>query len=188
MIRKIILEAPMSGEQAAAWVTDAELAVARDFGSEQRRCEYLGWRAIVRRELGIDTKIAYNELGAPVVTNHKVYLSVAHCRGRIAVCISDRPCAVDVEPEGRDFGRAASRYLTAFERELSSDPLLPALVWCAKETLYKYAGRKELDLLDDLHVESVDLAGGRIVGRILGEEPIELRVFREEGFIGTYIL
>lgn len=188
MIRKLILEAPMSGEQAAAWVTDAELATARAFGSEQRRSEYLGWRAVVRRELGRDTTIAYNELGAPVVTNREVCLSVAHCRGRIAVCISDRRCAVDVESEGRDFSRVAPRYLTVSERELSSDPLLPALVWCAKEALYKYAGQKELDLLDDLRVESIDWARGRITGRIRGEEPIELAVFREEGFVGAYIL
>lgn len=188
MIRKLILEAPMSGEQAAAWVTDSEVAVARAFGSEQRRSEYLGWRAVVRRELGVDAQIAYNALGAPIVTNREVHLSVAHCRGRIAVCISDCRCAVDVEPEGRDFSRAASRYLTAAERELSSDPLLSALVWCAKEALYKYAGREGLELLDDLCIERIDIPAGRITGRICGEEPIELAIFREEGFVGAYIL
>ena len=61
--------------------------------STARGCEYLAWRAIVRRELGRDTAIAYNSVGAPVLINRSLYISVSHCRERIAVALSDMPCA-----------------------------------------------------------------------------------------------
>lgn len=104
----------------------------------------------------------------------------------MAVCLSDVPCAVDIEPEARDFSRAAPRYMSPSELALSGDPLLPAAVWCAKEALYKYARCPGLDLLHDLRVEAVDFAAGIVVGRIGGGEAIRLTLHRADGFITVY--
>lgn len=135
---------------------------------------------------GADVRIAYDAAGAPVVDRDGVYVGVSHCRGRVAVCLSDVPCAVDIEPETRDFSRAAPRYMSPSELALSGDPLLPAAVWCAKEALYKYARRPGLDLLHDLRVEAVDFAAGTVVGRIGGGEAIRLTLHRADGFITVY--
>lgn len=99
----------------AGWVTSDELSEAGRFVREGRRREYLTWRAVVRRELGADVRIAYDAAGAPVVDRDGVYVGVSHCRGRVAVCLSDVPCAVDIEPETRDFSRAALRYMSPSE-------------------------------------------------------------------------
>ena len=188
MIRKLLVEPPMTAGEAARWTTPEERTEAAAFGSERRRAEFLGWRAIVRRELGADVRIGYDAVGAPVLTGSDCPNSVAHCIGRIALCISPERCAVDIEPASRNFSRAESRYMTPSERALSDDPLWPGIVWCAKETLYKYAGRRELDFQKDLRIERVDLAAGRLTGRIENGEPVELSVRREHGFIIVYIL
>ena len=188
MIPRLLVEPPMGADEAARWTTPEERAEAAAFGSERRRAEFLGWRAIVRRELGMQVRIGYDAAGAPVLTNRAVHISVAHCAGRIAVCASPERCAVDIEPATRDFRRAASRYLTPEEEALSDDPLLPGIVWCAKETLYKYAGRRELDFRRDLHVVRLDLAAGTLAGRIGNGEPVRLSVSLDEGFILVYIL
>ena len=178
MTKGLFIEPPMTEAEAAARVTPGERAAAQEFLRERRRREFLTWRAVVRRELGDDVPIAYDETGAPVVPGREVHIGVSHCPGRVAVCISDAPCAVDVEPESRDFSRAASRYMS----------LLPAAVWGAKETLYKYAGRPGLDMLYDLHVEAVDFEAGVVVGRIADGEPLRLSLKRADGFIVVYIL
>ena len=188
MTKGLFIEPPMTEAEAAARVTPGERAAAQEFPRERRRREFLTWRAVVRRELGDDVSIAYDEAGAPVIRGREVHIGVSHCPGRVAVCISDAPCAVDVEPESRDFSRAASRYMSPAERALSDDPLLPAAVWCAKETLYKYAGRPGLDMLYDLHVEAVDFEAGVVVGRIADGEPLRLSLKRADGFIVVYIL
>ena len=140
MIPALWTSPPLTAEESARWTTSEERAAAAGFVSERRRAEFLTWRAVVRRELGDDVGIAYDALGAPVLTNRAVHISVAHCAGRIAVCASPERCAVDIEPATRDFRRAASRYLTPEEEALSDDPLLPGIVWCAKETICTSCG------------------------------------------------
>lgn len=182
----LFVEPPMSETEAARWITKEELAEAAAFGAG-RRSEWLSWRALVRRELGKDVGIAYNDAGAPVVTNRDVHIGVSHCAGRIAVLFSDTRCAVDIEPENRNFLRAASRYLAPEERALSSDELLPGVVWCAKEALYKYVGRTELDLLRDIRIREVDLAAGRLTGCVTGDEPLGLTLLRRDGYILVFV-
>lgn len=184
----LIIEAPWPEGEAAAWATAEERAAAAAFGSERRRREYLTWRALVRRELGRDVHIAYDAVGAPVLENRPEHLSVSHCDGRVAVCLSLRRCAVDIEPVTRNFGRVLSRYMTPEEQALADDPLLPVAVWCAKETLYKYAGRRELDLLRDLRITEADLAAGCLAGRIAGGAPVAMRLLCRDGYLAIFIL
>ncbi|WP_288845092.1 4'-phosphopantetheinyl transferase superfamily protein [uncultured Alistipes sp.] len=178
---RLFVERPISASDAAPWATPDELASAAAF-PPARQAEWLSWRAIVRREVcrefgcrPAEIAIAYNETGAPVVEGAAVHAAVSHCRGSVAVGLSDAPCAVDIESLDRTFGRIASRYMTPAEQALSDDLRWPAVVWSAKETLYKYAGRKELDLLCDLRVEQTDFSAGRLVGRIRGGEVLLLR-------------
>lgn len=178
----------LPAEESARWTTPAERAVAAGFASERRRAEFLTWRAVVRRELGADVAIAYDPLGAPVLTNRAVHISVSHCAGRVAVCASAERCAVDIEPAARDFRRTADRFLTPDEASLSDDPLLPGIVWCAKEALYKYAGRRGLDFRRDLRIVRLDLAAGTLAGQIENGEPIGLSVSLDDGFILVSIL
>ena len=143
----------------------------------------------MRRELGRDAVIGYNGVGAPVVTSPEGYfIGVSHCRERVAVCISRQRCAVDIESVSRNFGAALARCMTPRERTLSTDERLGAALWCAKEALYKYSGRRELDFRKDLRIGSADLAAGRLNGRIGNGEPVELSVRREDGFILVCIL
>lgn len=183
MIPCLLVEPPMSESDSALWTTPEERAEAASFRNERRRREFLTWRALVRRELGRHTRIAYNEIGAPVLPDGEACVAVSHCQGRVAVALSERRCTVDIEPVGRDFSRVVDRYMTPEERLLSVDPLWPGFAWCAKEALYKYAGRQALDFLEDLHLESVDLAAGQLVGRIGEGEPVELAARLSEGFL-----
>ena len=212
-MKRLIVEPPLAFDEAAEWATDDERAIAGEFAPARGR-EYLAWRAIVRREIGRDAAIAYNAAGAPILTNYPLYLSVSHCReraadcpkpsdgaGRIAVAISDAPCAVDIEPIARDFRRAMPRYLSPAEQQLSDNPLFPAVAWCAKETLFKYAASttgRSLDLLRDLHIDRIqfpestscstpcdipeNIPCGTLFAHILNEKPIVLRFYEYKGF------
>ena len=95
---------------------------------------------------------------------------------------------MDIEPESRDFSRAAARFLTPAEAALDDDPRTAGIVWCAKETLYKLARTAGLDLRRDLAVERIDLAAGEVVGRIRGGAPIAMRLELREGLIVVYVL
>ncbi len=219
-MKRLIVEPPLAFEEAAEWATDDELTTARGFAPARGR-EYLAWRAIVRREIGRDAAIAYNSAGAPILTNYPLHLSVSHCRarvadcgepagdsgridgsgqvdgsGRVAVVLSDAPCAVDIECVARDFQRAMPRYLSTSEQQLSAHPHFPAIAWCAKETLFKYAANttgRSLDLLRDLHIDRVQFPDsnstscGTLIARILNEEPVVLHFYEDKGFAVVFL-
>lgn len=193
MFPRLFLSCPLSDTEIAPWVTPDEVAAAAGF-APMRRSEWLSWRAIVRRELVAATgcaaqeiRIAYDEVGAPVVENSPVHVAVSHCKGSVAVALSDALCAVDIESLGRDFGRVASRYMAGAEAALCADPRWPAVVWCAKECLYKYAGRRELDLLRELRIEQVDFGAGTLVGRIGDGAPLRLCFLFLAGRVVVYL-
>lgn len=184
---KLFVEHTRSEEELSGLVDENELRTAMSFGSARRRREYLSWRGIVRRELGADTIIEYADSGAPCAVNRQEHIGVSHSDDMVAVIISERPCAIDIEKTSRDFSRAASRFMTERERTLSDDSRLPAAVWCAKETLYKYAGHKGLSLLDDLAVRSVDFENGSILGEIKGYGEVRLSVLESGEFLIVYV-
>ena len=152
-MNRLLTAFPAAADALDGWIAADERAAADAFGSERRRREYLTWRAVVRRALGPDVRIGYDANGAPQLLDLSLHLSVSHCAGLVAVALSDAPCAVDAESAGRDFSRVCSRYLTPSEASLSSDPLWPAVAWCAKETLYKMLPEQEgTDFARDLFI------------------------------------
>ena len=166
MTLRCILAPLASPDTLRGQVTDADWAAAAAF-PPRRRAEYLTWRAVVYRELGA-VPIGYDAAGGPVLIGDPRHIGVSHGGGHAAVVISDRPCAVDIESETRRFTRAAAHFLTPAEAALGDDPRVAGVVWCAKETLYKLARRRGLDLLRDLAIERIDFAAGEVVGRIRG--------------------
>ncbi|MFR9672833.1 MAG: 4'-phosphopantetheinyl transferase superfamily protein [Rikenellaceae bacterium] len=143
----------------APQLTDSDKAYIEGFASSsKRRGEITAWRTLLRRtlvemghEVEASNEILYNEVGAPYLVDSKLHISVSHSSTLVAVVVSSYPCAVDIESCERDFERVAKRYATPRERE-SFDL---AVVWSAKEALYKLSGATGLDLLDDIKIHSI---------------------------------
>lgn len=185
-----------SEAEAVAQADAEDLSAVVGFAAG-RRTERLAWRRVLREVLeehfgctfphGL--RIEYSAAGAPSLKDFpSLNISVSHCRDMVAVAVSHvgptvgsglcrGACGVDIERADRNFERAASRYITAEERTLSSDPRLPAAVWCAKECLFKMRGRKGLDLLRDIAVTRIDFAAGIVSGRVAGDAAIDMRMF-----------
>ena len=179
MSSRIVIEQIAAEETLRDGAAMADLALVEQFGSASRRCEALAWRAIVRRELGADVTIGYDEYGAPIVDTPNIYISVSHSRDRVAVLFADSVCAVDIESVERDFGRVASRYLSDEEQQIAQANGLYAEMWGAKETLYKYYRKGGLDLVKDISIKAFNADGGVLYGSILGGEDVEVAVKRE---------
>lgn len=170
---ELYLSGLLSEAELEAWTSAEERAEAASFGSMQRRREYLTWRAVLRQQLGGDLKIAYNEVGAPILPDREEYISVSHARDRVVVMLSDKRVGVDIERLDRRFGRILSKYLTPREQALSSDNRFHAAAWCAKEAIYKWAGIEGLSFEE---VEICSFTANRLTARIRGSEAVELRI------------
>ena len=137
-------------------ITASDVASASRFQNDRRRREHLAWRRVVRNELGRGVTIDYNEVGAPIVDSPNTYISVAHGGESVAVAIADEPVGVDIESLDRNYVRIKSRFMTPAEESLSTMEEWPAVVWTAKEAIYKLYGKREVDLTEDIHITAFD--------------------------------
>ena len=137
-------------------ITASDVASASRFQNDKRRREHLAWRRVLRNELGRNVTIDYNEVGAPIVDSPNTYISVAHGGESVAVTIADEPVGVDIESLDRNYARIKSRFMTPAEENLSTMEEWPAVVWTAKEAIYKLYGKREVDLTEDIHITAFD--------------------------------
>lgn len=88
-----------------------------------------------------------------------VGVSVSHTGEWLALAV-DRlggRCGVDIELADRSVDRVASRFVALGELEHAPYSANPGLwVWCAKEALYKIAGRQGVDWRRDIRVTATD--------------------------------
>lgn len=164
------VEPLLDEDEALRRVSDSDRRYAATLTSPARRRELLSWRALLYEELG-PVAISYAPYGAPMLPEGVGFIGVSHSRERVAVRYSPKaPCALDIEGAERNFQRVVQRYLTPEEQRLSDHPAYLCIAWCAKESLYKLAQRRELELLRDLtlaaiHFDSAE--SGTISARLL---------------------
>ena len=156
MIKLIVEAVPPVYLCCDVLITASDVASASRFQNDRRRREHLAWRRVVRNELGRDVVIDYNEVGAPVVDTPNTYISVAHGGDSVAVAIADEPVGVDIEALDRNYERIMSRYMSPAEETLSKMEEWPAVVWTAKEAIYKLYGKREVDLTQDIRIQTFD--------------------------------
>ena len=187
-----------TAEELARLVTTEELAAAQRLGNLSRRRQWLAWRAALHIILP-DVRTGYKKSGAPILKpadtmENPGFIGVSHTNDLAAVLFSpDRPCAVDIERLDRNFGRVSSRYISDAEMRLpdSREAWFPALLWCAKETIYKEAEIEGLDFREDIRIESIDHESttendtlhGRIAARIRGGRSVPMLFFTFEGHL-----
>ena len=182
--------APLTVLEAEA--NEEELRSVEGISSHSRRAERLAWRILLRKmaEKGAEKDtilIKYTPQGAPVLArgiviedSHYTHISVSHCRDKVAVMLSLRPCGIDIEQLARDFGRVSTRYITPDERALCQYEEFEAIAWCAKEALYKLAQIEGLDFRRDIIIEAIDLAAGTIVGRAGELQSVTMQILRTD--------
>ena len=189
MVRLFIESVPPVYLCCDTLLTAADIASAARFQNEARRNEHLAWRRIVRRELGRNVVIDYNEVGAPFVDKSGTHISIAHSREVVAVAIAEERVGVDIESRERDFSRAAERYASAEEIALGGeDEDWLAKLWTAKEAMYKYYGVRGVELRDDLRIVSYDPERELLRGELQGEAlEIRLSLHNERYIVATAI-
>ncbi len=164
---------------AQSHLTQSDIQYIDSLRSVKRQSEVASWRELLRRSISTTADILYHASGAPYIVGSDLFISASHSSTKVAIVVSSAPCAIDIESLSRDFERVASRYISIPELELNSGaaPLM-ALLWSAKETLYKLSPLDGLDLLGDIHVTKIsqDVVTGLVKG-CSGEVEMGYQIF-----------
>ena len=147
--------------------------------SDARRREWTAWRATLRSQAerwalsDSALRVAYAPSGEPLFVGLEGSISVTHSRRYVALVRAwEGRCGIDIEQLDRNYERIEDKYISATEKESEAahDERFRAVVWCAKEAVYKCLGQSGVDFRRDLQVTEVDFGGGRVRGRALGKE------------------
>ncbi|MCO6499699.1 MAG: 4'-phosphopantetheinyl transferase superfamily protein [Vicingus serpentipes] len=101
-----------------------------------------------------DTLIIYDDLGKPSL-NNGWHISISHSGNYVAILLNEKEnCGIDIERISPKVTRIKHKFLN--EKDLtkySSEKELTTL-WCAKEALYKYYGKKEILFIEHLFIKN----------------------------------
>lgn len=174
-------------------LTDKERALLATMHSPARRAQWATWRTILRRELGADVEVDYTSGGAPVLS-HAVgrlsHLSVSHSTEMVAVMFASEPCGVDIESLGRNFSKVATRYIASGERTQWAEAMgshFEAIMWSAKEALYKYGGREGVDFTHDMIVVEHSAEEHTLRANLFGLMTDTLHYIVADGHVISYV-
>lgn len=148
-----------------------------------RQCEILAVRALLSQVLNTDYQgIVYNELGKPNLVGLDLALSISHSKKQVAVALCEslqvnQQLGIDLEFFSERISRLQQKFMS--EQELAfcgNDLVKKTLVWSAKESLFKWYHKKEVDFRKHLLVSDFVLSKhGNFVAQIR-KEPL-LRTF-----------
>lgn len=133
--------------------------------------------------------VTKNEFGKPFPASYPYQLSLSHSYPYVAALIDKQQLVgIDVEQPKEKLLKVAPRILDAQElQDAGSDILKHCIYWCAKESLVKIHGKKDLTFAENLKISPFRRAkGGNIIGRIIvahTETTIPLQYVVAEKFI-----
>lgn len=153
-------ESFFSERLALVEVEKAELAPLKG----RRRLEWLASRYLIHNLLSDEPEwdripLQKDEFGKPHLYGSPLELSFSHTHEWAAVIISEVPVGIDIQVFVKKIGRLERKFMRPVESaSLVEGTNLKHLhyYWCAKESLYKAYGRRELDWLENILVEPFD--------------------------------
>lgn len=160
--------------EASPLLTDGDRDFLATLTAPSRRAQWATARTMLRHALGADAELRYASSGALILAKsvgEVRFVSISHTTEQVAVMLSGTRCGVDIESLGRGFSRVASRYITHEEREQFEEQVgehFEALVWSAKEALYKYGAHEGLDFLRDMIVTAIDTTAQTLCVELYG--------------------
>lgn len=160
---------------------------------ETKRLEFAAVRALLRSLLDAWKQdyngIVKDNFGKPYLSGHTLQISLSHSFPYVAAVVHrNQPAGIDLEQRKPKLLRIAPRVLHPNElRDAGTDVTKHCVYWCAKETLVKIHGKKDLTFAENLFVKPFELRqNGIIHGKIIAtasEETIELQYHVYDNFV-----
>ena len=139
-----------------------------------KRLEFVAGRALIKTLLAT-WKLPYEGLrkdafGKPFLVSSSIHISLSHSYPYVAAILHrSKNVGIDLEQPKMKLLRIAPRILATLElKDAGEDVVKHCVYWCAKETLIKIYGKKDLIFSKNLCIDPFTMAErGLLIGRIL---------------------
>lgn len=99
-----------------------------------------------------------DEYDKPHLLKSQGYITISHAKPYVAAMVNlNSPCGIDVERYREKLSYLAPKFLTEKEQALAGGNLRNlAILWSAKEALYKLYGKRSLIFRENLHISDIN--------------------------------
>ncbi|MFZ6010979.1 MAG: 4'-phosphopantetheinyl transferase family protein, partial [Bacteroidota bacterium] len=139
-----------------------------------KRLEFLAGRVLIKTLLNHWSipfeGLTKDEFGKPYLKNSTFHISLSHSYPYVAAIIDRNiPVGIDLEQPKEKLLRIGHRVLSTSElRDAGTDVIKHCIYWCAKESLIKIYGKKDLHLAENLQISPFSpKKEGNLIGRII---------------------
>jgi 4'-phosphopantetheinyl transferase len=176
-----------------------ELEFLSTLNNGKRLLHWLSTRLLLRTMLNTDDYIdcRMDDHGKPYLVNIDYEISLSHSCDYAAVMISkDKKVGVDIELMKDKIQLIKHKFLSVDElKQQNLDTSMDGLYvsWCVKEAIYKWNGRKGLELKKDMFVKAFDLKEAGDVDAVVslpdGKQPLSASYFKtNDGYMLAYVM
>lgn len=152
---------PQPGKKIAFWqITEDEETLLQMYNPtaeeivflqglhESKRLHFLSSRLLLRT-LVPNGKLAKDDAGKPHFEDETPHISISHSGNYAAAIIDENnPTGIDIETQGPKILRIEDKFCNTYDKtniRKSHHSLCLLIMWGAKESLYKWYGKKEVD-------------------------------------------
>ncbi len=138
----------------------------------ERSKHWLYSRVLLREMLNTSSfiELGADEFGKPFLANFLQKVSISHSGDMVAVMLSKQDCGMDIQIMKPNIERVAHKFINEAEwQSINTDTRFEQmyLVWCCKEALYKYYGKKNLAFKENLSLKTFSWTPeGELIGVI----------------------
>ena len=146
-----------------------ELNKYRAITNQKRKCEFLSIRKSIQTLYDENEFIAYSYHGKPnlALSGHKI--SISHSKGLLGILIHPKvEVGIDLQHESPKIIKIKSRFMSIDELTASNGDEWQLLTyWCAKEAMYKYYSKGNVEFSKNLFMDPFELKqSGKLHGKI----------------------
>lgn len=186
---------------AGLQLKEHELAIINGFKSEKRSLQWLSTRLLLRTMLNTKEYIdcQMDNHGKPYLVNFDYHISLSHSYDYAAVMISRDPnkkVGLDMEMIKHKIKLVRNKFLSDSElaqKQIGENIDALYVCWCAKEAIYKWHGKKQLEFKRDMHIRPFKLANTGSLNALVdlpeGNVNLVVDYFKtEDGYMVGYVI
>ena len=125
----------------------------KTYKSLKRQKEYICTRLLLT-EIDCNFSITYNKWGAPTLNTNK-NISISHSNNLIAIIVSKKNVAIDIEMISKKPLKIKDKFLSIFDN-ISHTIEETTLAWSAKETIFKLYQKGDIDYKSDIQIKEIN--------------------------------
>ena len=149
-----------------------DLSCIKGLVSRKRRRERLATSAILRHDYHIAPSLLTRDSdGRPHLSINSSYISISHSKDYVAVVVSHRPIATDIEVRSERPWKIRHRVLSDDEQQFVQTPDKALIAWSVKETVYKLIGKSVYNYREAIRIHQMsDALRGNLQVTARGKE------------------